>query len=45
MTRIAFLLVAVVTGAGALAFIPAISLLNYNRLIHVVGLHWHRGFF
>jgi hypothetical protein len=38
MTRIAFLLVAVVTAAGGVAFIPAVSLLNYNRLIHVVGV-------
>jgi hypothetical protein len=37
MTRIAFLLVAVVTAAGGVAFIPAVSLLNYNRSIHVVG--------
>jgi hypothetical protein len=46
MTRIAFLLVAVVTAVGAVAFIPAIRLLNYNRLIHVVGGCTRiRGFF
>jgi hypothetical protein len=32
------LLVTVVTAAGAVAFIPAIRLLNYSRLIHVVGV-------
>ena len=37
MKRIAFLPVAVATAAGGVAFIPAVSLLNYNRLIHVVG--------
>ena len=37
MARIAFLLVAVVTAAGGVAFSLAVSLLNYNRLIHLVG--------